>query len=177
VSSSLLALYRGAAREAFRLEAQQAYAVPAESAQYQAFLAGQPLPSDPAVERSMAVIREATAAGTRVHRVHVVDLPLTTYLRYEIAAYAENSAAGEHVAIAVRSWHPALAALGEDFVLFDPGTDAEAVVPMHYDAAGHLTGTSHSTDPGDVARAVRARDIAMAHAIPLHEFTALAEAG
>ena len=46
------------------------------------------------------------------------------YLRYELAAYRENIDAGEEVGIAVRSWHPDLADLTEDFVLFDPGTAA-----------------------------------------------------
>jgi len=81
------------------------------------------------------------------------------------------------VSIAVRSWHRDLAALAEDFVLFDPGIPGQAVVYMRYDAAGHLTGLDFSDDAAEVARARRRRDIALAHAVPLSEFTALAEAG
>jgi hypothetical protein len=175
--ADLLAMYRQATQEVFRLEAQQRYQVDAESAQWKAFTEGRPLPSDPAVSRSMEIIRTAATAGVHIHRVHVVDLPLSPYLRYEIAAYAENTAAGERVGIAVRSWHRELAALAEDFVLFDPGTNHQAVVWMRYDAQGRVTSRDCSDDPSDVARARHRRDVAMAHAIPLHEFTALADTG
>ena len=54
----LLGMYSRAAQEAFRLEAQQRYAVPAEDAQFRAFAEGRPLPSDPRVDRSMQIIRD-----------------------------------------------------------------------------------------------------------------------
>jgi hypothetical protein len=174
--TDLLALYRGARREAFRLETQQQYEVPAESAQYEAFLLGLPIPPDPAVEQSMQIIRDATARGVRLYRAHVVDLPLTDYLRYEMAAYEENTAAGEEVFIAVRTPRLAVALTG-DFVLFDSGTPQQSVVHMHYDAEGHLAGTHHTSDSAFVDTAIRLRDAALAHAVPLRDFTALAEAG
>jgi len=177
VSINLLAMYRQATREVFRMEARQQYAVEAEAAQMEAFAEGRPLPRDPAVERSMDVIRQARAAGTRVYRVHVVDLPLTPYLRYEMAAYRENLAAGEEVFIAARSWHRDLAGITEDFVLFDPGIGRQAVVWMRYDADGRITGRECSDDPADIARARRDRDLAMAHAVPLGQFAAAVEAG
>jgi hypothetical protein len=172
----LLALYGQATREAFRLETRQVYAVPAESAQFRAFTEGRPLPADPHVNRSMQVISTAARAGVRIHRVHVVDLPLAAYLRYEMAAYAENTAAGEDVRIAVRSWHPDLAALTEDFVLFDPGSARQAMVWMRYDDQGRLTGRDFGTG-SDLALSTRQRDVALANSVPLSEFAHLAEAG
>jgi hypothetical protein len=68
--------------------------------------------------------------------VHVVDVPLTPYLRYEMAAYRENLAVGEEVFIAARPWHLDLAGVMVDFVLFDPGIGRQAVVWMRYDAMG-----------------------------------------
>jgi hypothetical protein len=176
MSVDLLAMYRDATHEVFRLEAQQSYGVEQEAAQIKAFEETGTVPSDPAVEESMAVVRATVNSGTRVHRAHVVGLPLSRYMRYELAAYAENLAVGEQVSIAVRSWHRDLAGLDEDFVLFDPGTSHQAVVWMRYDAGGDLAGLEFSDDPGDVARARHLRDIVLAHAIPLHEFTAHAEA-
>lgn len=173
----LLGMYSRATEEAFRLEAQQRYAVPAEDAQLKAFAEGQPLPSDPRVNRSMQVIRAAVAAGRRIRRVHVVDLPLTAYLRYEMAAYQENIEAGEEVGVAVRAWHPDLAGLTEDFVLFDAGTEHRAVVWMRYDSQGQLTGRDYSDHPADLARAACHREVALAHAIPLSEFVSLADTG
>ena len=162
----LLALYGQAAQEAFRLETRQVYAVPAESVQFRAFTEGQPLPPDPHVDRSMQVIRTAASAGVRIHRVHVVDLPLTVYLRYELAAYAENVAAGEDVRIAVRSWHPRLAELTEDFVLFD----GQAMVWMRYDHQGRLTSRDYSDGASDLAMAAQQRNVAVAQSVLLDEF-------
>jgi hypothetical protein len=173
----LLGMYSRATQEAFRLEAQQCYAVPAEDAQFRAFTEGRPMPSDPQVNRSMQVIRATVAGGCRIRRVHVVDLPLTAYLRYEMAAYQENIAAGEEVSIAVRSWHPDLAALTEDFVLFDPGSEHQAAVRMRYDDQGQLTGLDYSDDPAGLARALHQREVALAHAVPLREFVSLADTG
>jgi hypothetical protein len=172
----LLALYSQATREAFRLETRQVYAVPAESAQFRAFTEGRPLPADPHVNRSMQVISTAASSGVLIRRVHVVDLPLTSYLRYEMAAYAENIDAGEDVRIAVRSWHPDLAAPTEDFVLFDPGSDRQVMVWMRYDDQGRLTGRDFGTG-SDLALAVWQRDMTLAHSVPLSEFAHLAEAG
>jgi hypothetical protein len=173
----ILAMYGQATQEAFRLEAQLEYAVPAESAQFQAFREGRPLPPDPHVDRSMQVIRAATAAGVRVHRVHVVNLPLTAYLRYEMAAYGENVAAGEDVRIAVRSWHPDLARLTEDFVLFDPGTSHQAMVWMRYNRQGQIVGRDYSDSLADLRLAASQRNAALAHSVPLREFVSLADAG
>lgn len=173
----LLGMYGRAAEEAFRLEAQQVYAVPAEDEQFRAFTEGRPLPSEPRVNRSMQIIREATARGCRIRRVHVVDLPLTVYLRYELAAYRENIDAGEEVGIAVRAWDQNLAGLAEDFVLFDPDGPHPDVVWMRYDDQGQLAGLAQSDKPADLALAADYREIALAHAVPLREFMSLAEAG
>lgn len=174
---NLLAMYGRAAEEAFRLEAQQRYAVPAEDEQFRAFTEGRPMPSDPHVDRSMQIIRAATARGCRIRRVHVVDLPLSVYLRYELAAYRENIGAGEEVGIAVRRWHPDLAELTEDFVLFDPRSAHPAMVWMRYDDQGQVADLAYSDKPADVALAASYRETALAHAVPLGEFMTLAEAG
>ena len=110
-------------------------------------------PPDPRVDRSMQIIREATARGCRIRRVHVMDLPLNLYLRYELAAYRENIDAGEEVGIALRRWHQDLAELTEDFVLFDPEGPQPDVVWMRYDDQGQLAGLAHSDKPADVALA------------------------
>lgn len=172
------ALYRQATHEVFRLEARQEYDVPAESEQLRAFNEGRALPRDPHVEQGMTVIKKATEAGVRIHRVHVIDLPLTPYLRFELAAYAaDNIRSGEDVRIAVRAWHPSLAGLAEDFVLFDGDCDRAALVWMRYDPRGRITSRDYSTNPDDIARCRNERDLALAHSVPLAEFITAAEAG
>ena len=74
----LLGMYKSAAGEAFRLEAQQRYAVPAEDEQFRAFTEGRPMPSDPHVDRSMQIIRDATARGCRIRRVQSSTCPCGT---------------------------------------------------------------------------------------------------
>jgi hypothetical protein len=173
----LFALYERAAASVFRLETQPRYAVPAESARLRAFEEGRPLPTDPAVSRTLDVIRGLAAAGKRVYRVHVLDLPLTRYLRYELTVYAENVAAGEEVRIADRARDPRLAGLTDDFVLFDGDTDGAAVVWMRYDSGGRIIGREYSTSDQDVRRCCRERDLALAYSVPLDEFTLAADTG
>jgi hypothetical protein len=107
----------------------------------------------------------------------VIDLPLNLYLKYQMAAYQENLATGEEVSIAVRAWDPDLAEVTQDFVLFDVGSERPAMVWMKYDDEGHLTGLEYSDYPGDLALAIRHRAVALAHAVPLSEFTTLADTG
>jgi hypothetical protein len=171
------ALYQQATHEVFRLEALQVYDFPPESEQLRAFKEGRPLPRDSDVERGMAVISKATEAGVRVHRVHVLDLPLTPYLQFELAAYAaDNLRAGEDVRITVRNSHPDLAALTNDFLLFDGDTERACVVWMRYDSQGRITSRDYTTSPDDIAQCRRERDLALAHSLALAQFNAFVEA-
>lgn len=162
---------------AFRLEAQNRYAVGAEAERMEAFQAGEPLPEHPDVTRTMELIRSFVEAGKTIIRVHVLDRPLTDYLRYELAVYPENVEAGEEILIADRAWDPQLEELTDDFVLFDAETDEPSVVWYDYDAEGHLEGYRYSESRADIDRCIRQRDVALEHAVPLEEFTALVDAG
>lgn len=175
-SPDMFSLY-SQAEEAWRLEARQRYRVPAETARLQAFREGRPLPPDPAVTRTLQVVRAATDAGRIICRTHVVDLPLTPYLRYELRVYRENIDAGEQVSIAVRSWHPDLAELTEDCVLFDAETPHAAVVWMRYGDDDQIVSREFSVRPADITRARHYRRVAAAHAVPLDEFVTLADTG
>ena len=48
---------------------------------------------------------------------------------------------------------------------------------MRYDDQGQLAELAHSDKPADLALAASYRETALAHAVPLREFTTLAEAG
>ncbi|MGH8885712.1 MAG: DUF6879 family protein [Egibacteraceae bacterium] len=163
----VFALYQGIERDAFRLETLQAYDVAAEADQVAAFLRGEPLPPSPGVGKSLRVIGETAGSGRRLWRVHIVEVPLTGYLRYELAAYQKNAAAGEQVYLADRAWHADLATLNEDFVLFDDQT----VVWYRYDDAGRLLGHERDDSPASLVRCREARDLAVRWAVPLDEFT------
>ena len=94
--------------------------------------------------------------------------PLSDYVGYELAVYAENVAAGEDVRIADRSRHPELEALTEDFAIFDEKT----VALFDYDDGGQVCGYRITDDVETVRRCQKQYDLASRHSVPLAEFTA-----
>ncbi len=158
-------LFEGATHSVFRLETLPVYEVGEDIERQRAFAAEGCLPP-PSPDR-MAFIRRMRERTERVawSRVHVVDQPLTAYLRYELAAYAENEQGGEQVWIAERAAHPGLADLTEDFVLVDD----EAGVWFRYDELGRLLGYERVA-PEDLGRCRQQRDLALAHAVRLGEY-------
>lgn len=169
----IFALYRGCVRSAFRLEARNRYAVPWEEEQLAAFAEGRPEPPSESLDRSNQMIRELVDAGRHISRVHVVERPLTPYLRWELNAYARNIRAGEEIRIADRAWHPDLEDLTEDFVIFDAETDEPSVVWYDYDEEDRLLGYRYSESPTEIERCRRERGIALEHAVNLDEFMAM----
>ena len=162
---------------AFRLETLSAYDAPAEAERIAAFREGRPMP-----ERSVRTspwlrnVAETTAAGKRWSRIHVVDHPLSDYVRFELATYRESEAAGEVIRIAERRADPALASLRRDFWLFDAETDRPFAALMDYDDVGGYLGADVSRDPAAVAACAAARDLAHRHSVPFAVFMARLEA-
>jgi hypothetical protein len=162
---------------AFRLETLPGYSDETEDAELALFLAGKSLPersvrTEPWLKR----VADTGAAGKRWQRVHVVSHPLTDYLRFELAGYEANAEAGEDVRIASRDAYPELAALREDFWLFDAETPEPSALLMHYDAAGHLTGYERTTRPDIISRCRDERDLAVARSVPLRQYAVSLEA-
>jgi hypothetical protein len=108
------------------------------------------------------------AAGVVLGRVHVVDRPISAYLAYEFAAYAENVAAGEDVWIADRSEHPGLAALTRDFAIFD---DSQAIL-FGYSDDGRVLTYEHATDAATVGTCRDQLAFALAASVSLADFLA-----
>jgi hypothetical protein len=159
---------------AFRLETLQRYTVPDEAERIRMFREGRPRP-ERSVRTSPWLRRVAvtTAAGKHWQRVHVVDHPLSEYLRYELVGYVESAAAGEEVGIADRATHPDLARLTTDFWLFDADSGNAFAVPMNYDDEGHLLGYELAESPEELARRRSERDLALAHSVSLNEYLAM----
>jgi hypothetical protein len=80
--------------EAFHLETRQRYKVPYEVPLIRAFAEGRPQPENEFVTCHIASVNSLRAAGKRDYRVHVLELPLTPYLRYELDAYRDNVETG-----------------------------------------------------------------------------------
>jgi hypothetical protein len=163
-------------RTLFRLETRQQYLVEQEREQLTAFREGRPLPpSPPESQRWLRHLEEDVRAGRRWQRVHVVDQPLTDYLRFELDAYRGPAALGYETLVADRSRHPELSAQTEDFYLLDGEEENAFSVLMRYDEEGHFLGMWRTADPGVVAECRRQRDLALRYAEPLEEFMARLE--
>jgi hypothetical protein len=169
---NLTELFGSFRESAFRLEALQDYVLGEDEPRRRAFREGRPLPPRPGKTESMRMVGDAVAAGKRVHRVHVVDLPLSDYLRYELAVYPENTASGEDVRITCRSAHPGLQELRTDFWLFDADTRSPAVVWFRYTPGGEIISRDFSNKPASVDLARQQRDLALAHSLSLTDFQA-----
>lgn len=132
---------------AFRLETLQHYSVSAEDARMRAFREGTPRP-----ERSIRTspwlrrIALTTAAGKSWSRVHVIQEPLSEYLRYELIGYVESMAVGEEVRLAYPLEGRALV----DFWLFDAGTPGAFAVLMRYSDDGVVLGYERVDKPAEL---------------------------
>jgi hypothetical protein len=160
------ALFEDVQSSWFRLETLQVYDVGYEAAEYDEFLrTGQFHRVDDSWQQMIA---RHVRAGRTLQRVHVVEEPLTDYLRYELAAYQVNGAAGEEIRllpVTAGAW-PATLPRGEDFWLFDDATAWR----MLYDAQGRFVAAEQVTDPKTLAEYRRRRDAALATSMPLADY-------
>ena len=161
-----LGLFTGVRASWFRLETLQQYDVDYETAEYQAFLLTGLLKHEPGEWQRM--ITEHDQAGRQLCRVHVVEEPLTDYLRYELALYEHNQRAGEHIRILPisRGHWPDDLPRRYDYWLFD---DAD-VWRMIYDDHGRFVAAEQVTEPVEIGKCRRWRDNALARSIPLADY-------
>ncbi|WP_109505303.1 DUF6879 family protein [Nocardioides speluncae] len=159
--------------DVFRLETLQAYAVAEEDERLAAFRTGAPRPLRSVRNTPwLARIAVTTAQGKRWQRAHVVEHPLSVYVRYELVGYVESQAAGETIGLAVRDDDAALADLAGDFWLFDGDQPAAFALLMHYDSVGTFQGFEHTTEPAVLDRCRAHRSLALRHAMTLNAYLA-----
>ncbi|MGH3767136.1 MAG: DUF6879 family protein [Pseudonocardiaceae bacterium] len=158
---------------AFHLETHQTYAMSEEDERLKAFREGLPRP-ERSVRTSPWLRRVAvtTAVGKQWGRVHIIEHPLSEYLRYELIGYVESQAAGDVIGLADCGMHPELVDLGPDFWLFDHGTSAAFGVLLHFDHSGHLLDIASVTDSAGVAELERQRKLAMDRSVSLADYLA-----
>jgi hypothetical protein len=145
--------------DAFRIETLAAYDVEEEKEELERFLAGGPTPPE---WSDSPWVRAITSRGKSMARVHVLRSPLTDYLRYELAVYPGNVAAGESVGIIDLSHKDVSGLPDHDFWLFD---DSE-IYRMYYTPGGKFEGAELL--PADrLPEYRRYREIAQANAVPL----------
>jgi hypothetical protein len=173
-STDIAANYDRFTTSAFRLECLPQYRAPSETASLEAFLRGDPRP-----ERSvrtqpwLARIARTTVVDRKSwSRVHIVDFPLSDYVRYELVGYVESQAVGEEIRILNRADHPRFADLHEDFWLFDETTDQPFAHTQLYGADGEYVGARPVSDPETLSRYATVKEQVLALAHPLNVFLA-----
>ncbi len=157
----------GAAKEsAFRLETLPQYLVPQEADSFADWKAGRPMPvRTPENHEGLARLKRDAMRGFRRYRVHILDQPLTAYLRFELYLYLDSVAVGSEVYVVDRDTHPDLAELHDDFWLYDD----EIGVRMFYDDEGHFL---YPELIDDLAPYREMRDTSLRHAEPLTDYLA-----
>ncbi|GAA0339465.1 DUF6879 family protein [Streptomyces blastmyceticus] len=153
--------------EAFRLETLDDYSKSGGVEAYQAFLAGAEPPQSFRSADWVTTVRNATDAGKRMYRVHILARPLTDYLRFELAwGYCRNLQAGEEFFILDTTEQENPIPDAPDFWMFDNRT----VASMSY-ADGKFLGADLHGDER-LPEFTSYRDNAMAHAEPFTEWWA-----
>lgn len=147
----------------FRLETLDRYSTGAEDEDYGRWSRGEPQPpvdGDPWFDK---VVRATTLAGKQWRRVHMLRLPLTDYLRFELEyGYTRSEQAGERVYILEVAQGAPLPLPPVDFWLF--GDDV--AVRMDYDSDGSVLDRVLVTDRSTVEQFRRRRDLALSRATP-----------
>ncbi len=168
-SKNLGATFTEFKREAFRLETLDDYSQSGGVDAYRAFLAGEQQPEDYKAAGWVTTVANATGAGKRMYRVHIVSRPLTDYLRFELAwGYHRNMAAGEEFFILDTTEQPNPIPDAPDFWAFDD----ESIAAMSYDSSGKYLGVEWYEDAERVAEFRQHRDTALAQAVPFTEWWA-----
>jgi hypothetical protein len=170
-SPEFAALFTTFRHTAYRLETLQHYGVGYEDESFRAFAAGEPLRTDPARDAWTGMVRAAVSEGKVFQRVHLVNEPLSEYLRYEMEWwYGPNAEAGDDVRILPADRVPpgVLPALVscDDYWLFD----SSELWVMHYGADGSFEYMRQVTDPGVIVSHAYWRDAALHYAIPFADY-------
>jgi hypothetical protein len=158
-------LFTGVRRSWFRLETLQHYDAISERHSFAAFLRGEPIDTTPGPWQQM--IRRHVDADRQLSRVHVVEEPLSDYIRFELEVYAPNVAAGEDVRlipVATGTWPKDVPR--HDFWLFDD----ERLWLMDYDVNDAFQAARLVDDPAVIDQHRRWRDSALAQSIPLADY-------
>lgn len=155
---------------AFRLETLQTYAVSYEDKPFQDFLAGKERYTDDQHKQWVEQIRANIAAGKTMSRVHVIEEPLTDYLRFEILwPYRDNVDAGDQIGLVVvqrGDWPAAIPK--QDFWLFDENLVAEMIYDERYGFVEAVITDNHLL----VEECIRWRDEAIRLSISYEEYIA-----
>jgi hypothetical protein len=131
-----------------RVQTLDRYDVVSDGGDYRRYLAGEANPDPTRKGPWLDHLRAIVASGRTWRNVHVVQLPLSDYLRYACEwGYAYNVTAGQDVRIVelpADELLRAVAGVGDFWVI-----DCNLVVRMHYNASGRFNGAAVISDEQD----------------------------
>ncbi|PZT72117.1 MULTISPECIES: DUF6879 family protein [unclassified Streptomyces] len=153
-------------REAFRLETLDDYSKSGGVDAYHVFLAGRPQPEEYKSAGWVTTVRDATQAGKRMYRVHILARPLSDYLRFELGwGYLRNQEAGEEFFILDTTEQPNPLEGVPDFWAFDESS----VVTMQYGDGGEFLGAELIPEE-QAGEWLERRDAALSNAVPFRDW-------
>lgn len=135
----MLTHFQNFQQHAFRLCSLQNYNVEQEQEEFSAFLKTGKVSES---EDWSTIIREATKRKAKMSRAQIIEEPLSDYMRYALAKYDFNQAAGEEIFLIKKSIYDQLNLKLTDFWLFDNQT----VLNMEYDQNGKYLGFQTITE-------------------------------
>ncbi|MGH3798651.1 MAG: DUF6879 family protein [Pseudonocardiaceae bacterium] len=159
-------------RTLFRLETLAAYEVPSEGSDFARYLAGESGPTPERRQSWLDRLSDEVSRGLRRRRVHVVNLPLSDYLRFECGwSYALNSYEEIRI-LELTAEQPDLPRLVDaasgDFYLVDD----EHVIRLHYTADSQPLGAEADSSPAVVMAYQHIADVMWSEAEPFEQWWA-----
>ncbi|MEU3369670.1 DUF6879 family protein [Streptomyces sp. NPDC006711] len=164
---SFLEMLADARVSAVHLEMRDAYGVARESADFQAWLAGDTSGQRQARQSPFfEAITTAVERGVAVRRARIISMPPSDYIRFEHAGTHRNIKAGEEVRWLPRRDTSDLALPGNDYWLFDD----RLVRFNHFRGDGGSAGPEVTDDPATAATCSSAFKAVWDRAVPHAEF-------
>ncbi len=156
---------RAAQKETFRLEMLDQYLVDDEREDFAAWKRGEQVDPSPGMVAWVSDLEKLRERGVVTHRVHVVTLPLSEYMRYEIDAYKITK---ETVNFIERTDYEKLKKpfQPKEFWLIDE----RHIFVQNYDSEGHWLGSDYIGGREEAKRHARMKGLLLSKALPLDEF-------
>lgn len=103
-------------------------------------------------------------------RVHVVELPLSDYMQFEILSYEVSIELGEEISFISKESYEQVdkEASTEDFLLFDD----RMVIQHRYDAGGNWQGSELVLDENKLEKYLTLKNRLLSKALPMRDFLA-----
>lgn len=168
IGDEFMSMFTSIKQSSYRLETLQSYGESSESSPFHDYSRG--VTPDPSfMDEWCQILKANVNAGHSMRRVHIVDLPLTQYMRFEIeCCYQLSDVAGEEIRLLDRSIIPPglLKSINEDYWLFDRST----IMVNDYDVSGALYQARITTDPKAVAFYAHIEEKTWELSVPFRQF-------